>query len=92
MRQKNKVIFLTADHLEEQADARASEAKQLPKGGARQNARRSAAVEGVYFHEARTRTTNRHIEIVDVDRKGSRMSDFDPEIIQILNSAQVAAQ
>jgi hypothetical protein len=29
MRNKNQVVFLTADHLEEQADARTSEAKQL---------------------------------------------------------------
>jgi hypothetical protein len=43
MRNKNKVAFLTADHLEEQADARASEATQLPEGEARQNALRNAA-------------------------------------------------
>jgi hypothetical protein len=43
MRNRNKVVFLTADHLEEQADARASEAKQLPEGEARQNALRNAA-------------------------------------------------
>jgi hypothetical protein len=43
MRPKNKIMFLTADHLEEQADARDSEAKQLPEGEARQNALRNAA-------------------------------------------------
>jgi hypothetical protein len=43
MRNKNKIVFLTADHLEEQADARATEAKQLPEGEARQNALRNAA-------------------------------------------------
>jgi hypothetical protein len=43
MRQKNKITFLTADHLEEQADARDSEAEQLPEGEARQNALRNAA-------------------------------------------------
>jgi len=43
MRNKNKLVFLTPDHLEEQADARASEAKQLPEGEARQNALRNAA-------------------------------------------------
>jgi hypothetical protein len=48
MRQKNKVVFLTANHLEEQADARASEATQLPEGEARQNALRNAAQLRVY--------------------------------------------
>ena len=48
MRQKNKVVFLTADHLDEQADARATEAKQLPEGEARQNALRNAAQLRVY--------------------------------------------
>jgi hypothetical protein len=43
MRNRNKVVFLTADHLEEQADARASEANQLPEGEARQHALRNAA-------------------------------------------------
>jgi hypothetical protein len=43
MRNRKKVAFLTADHLNEQADARASEAKQLPQGEARQNALGSAA-------------------------------------------------
>jgi len=43
MRNRNKVAFLTADHLEELADARASEAKQFPEGEARQHALRNAA-------------------------------------------------
>jgi hypothetical protein len=43
MRQKNKIAFLTADHPEAQADARDSEAKQLPEEQARQNALRNAA-------------------------------------------------
>jgi hypothetical protein len=48
MRQKNKIVFLTAEHLEEQADARAGEAAQLPDGEARQNALRNAAQLRVY--------------------------------------------
>jgi hypothetical protein len=43
MRNRKKATYLTADHLDEQADARASEAKQLPEGEARQNALRNAA-------------------------------------------------
>ncbi|MBR1198317.1 hypothetical protein JQ634_18955 [Bradyrhizobium sp. AUGA SZCCT0240] len=43
MRNRTKVTFLTADHLDEQADARVSEATQLPEGEARQNALRNAA-------------------------------------------------
>src|SRR5690242_11513205 len=39
-RGRKKVVFLTADRLEEQANARASEAEQSPEGGARQNALR----------------------------------------------------
>jgi hypothetical protein len=35
MSNRKKVVLLTADHLEEQADARASEAKQLPEGHSR---------------------------------------------------------
>ena len=42
-RSRKKVVFLTADQLEEQADRRASEAEQLPEGEARQNALRTAA-------------------------------------------------
>ena len=47
-RNRKKVVFLTADHLEQQADARASEAKQLPEGEARQNALRNAAQLRIY--------------------------------------------
>ena len=47
-RNRKKAVFLTADQLEEQADARASEAKQLPEGEARQNALRDAAQLRVY--------------------------------------------
>jgi hypothetical protein len=48
MRNRKKVVFLTADHLDEQADARLSEAQQLPEGEARQNALRNAAQLRVY--------------------------------------------
>ena len=48
MRTRKKVVFLTADHLDQQADARASEAKQLPEGEARQKALRNAAQLRVY--------------------------------------------
>lgn len=48
MRNRKKVVFLSADHLEELADARASEAKQLPEGEARQNALHNAAQLKVY--------------------------------------------
>jgi hypothetical protein len=48
MRNRKKVVFLTADQLEEQADARASEAKQLLEGEARQNALHHAAQFRVY--------------------------------------------
>jgi hypothetical protein len=47
-RSRKKVVFLTADQLEEQADTRASEAEQLPEGEARQNALRNAAQLKVY--------------------------------------------
>jgi hypothetical protein len=57
MRNRNKVSFLTADHLEEQADARAIEAKQLPEGEARQNALRNAAQLRVYASMKRTLTS-----------------------------------
>jgi hypothetical protein len=56
MRNKNKVTFLTADHLEEQADARTSEAKQLPEGEARQNALRNAAQLRMYASMKRVLT------------------------------------
>lgn len=56
MRSKNRVAFLTADHLEEQADARVSEASQLPEGEARQNALRNAAQLRVYASRKRALT------------------------------------
>jgi hypothetical protein len=43
MRSKEKILFLSADHLQEQADARIREAEQLPDGEARQNALKNAA-------------------------------------------------
>ena len=43
MRNRKKVAFLTPDHLEQQADARAAEACNLPEGEARQNGLRNAA-------------------------------------------------
>ena len=51
-----KGVFLTPDHLEEQADARASEAKQLPEGEARQNALRNAAQLRMYASMKRALT------------------------------------
>ena len=56
MRNRKKVVFLSADHLEELADARASEAKQLPEGEARQNALRNAAQWKVYAFMKRALT------------------------------------
>jgi hypothetical protein len=48
MRRKNQVVFLTPEHLEAQADARAGEAQQLPEGEAKQNALRNAVQLRVY--------------------------------------------
>ncbi len=45
---KKVAFFLTADHLGERANARASEVTQLPDGEARQNALRNAAQLRVY--------------------------------------------
>jgi hypothetical protein len=56
MRNTKKVVFLTADQLEEQADTRADEAKQLPEGEARQNALRNAAQLRVYASMKRVLT------------------------------------
>ena len=56
MRNRNKVSFLTVDHLDEQADARASEAKQLPEGEAKQNALRNAAQLRAYVDMKRALT------------------------------------
>ena len=47
-RSRKKTVFLTADQLEELADARAREARQLPEGEARQNALRDATQLRVY--------------------------------------------
>jgi hypothetical protein len=47
-RSRKKVVFLTADQLEDQADRRASEAEQLPEGEAKQNALRTATQLKVY--------------------------------------------
>ena len=55
-RNRKKVVFLTADHLEEQADARASEAEQLPEGEARRYALRNAAQLRVYAFMKRALT------------------------------------
>lgn len=55
-RNRKKVAFLTADQLEEKADARASEAEQLPEGDARQHALRSAAQLKVYADMKRVLT------------------------------------
>ena len=57
MGQKNKTVFLRAEHLEAQADARAREAKQLPEGEARQNALRNAAQLRVYASMKRALAT-----------------------------------
>ena len=43
MRSKEKIIYLSADHLEERAASRVREAEQLPPGEARQHALRNAA-------------------------------------------------
>ena len=48
MRNRQKVVFLTADRLEELADAVASEAKQWPEGEAKQILLRNAAQLRVY--------------------------------------------
>jgi hypothetical protein len=47
-RSRKKVVFLTADQLEEQAERRASEAEHLPEGEARQNAIQAATQLKVY--------------------------------------------
>jgi hypothetical protein len=54
MRNRKKVVFLTADHLEEQANARAGEATQLPEGEARRNALVNATQLRVYASMKRT--------------------------------------
>ena len=52
MHDRKKTVFPTADHLEEQANARVHAAKQMPEGEAKQNALRNAA-QLVRLHEAR---------------------------------------
>ena len=56
MGNRKKAVFLTAEHLEQQADARTSEAKQWPEGEARQNALRNAAQLRVYASMKRALT------------------------------------
>jgi hypothetical protein len=48
MAQRNKIVFLTAEHLDEQANARDREAKLLPEGEAKQHALRNATQLRVY--------------------------------------------
>jgi hypothetical protein len=55
-RNRKKVSFLAADQLEEQAETRAREAKQLPEGEARQNALRNAEQLRVYAFMKRALT------------------------------------
>ena len=43
MRSTEKIIYLTADHLEERAAASIRDAEQLPPGEARQHALKNAA-------------------------------------------------
>jgi hypothetical protein len=43
MRSKEKIAYLSADHLEEQAASRVREAERLPPGEARQHALKNAA-------------------------------------------------
>jgi hypothetical protein len=43
MRNREKIVFLSADHLEAQAAARVREAAQLPPGEARDHALKNAA-------------------------------------------------
>jgi hypothetical protein len=47
-RNRKKVVFLTADQLEQQVEARADGAMQLPEGEARANALRNATQLRVY--------------------------------------------
>jgi hypothetical protein len=56
MPQKNRTVFLTAEHLEAQADARAVEAKQLPEGEARRSALLNEAQLRVYASMKRALT------------------------------------
>jgi hypothetical protein len=59
MRHKEKIIFLSADHLEEQAAARFRQAEQFPPGEARQQALRNAAQLRTYADMKRLLTPER---------------------------------
>ncbi len=59
MRHKQKVTFLSADHLEAQAASRVREAEQLPPGEARQHALRNAAQLRSYADMKRLLVTDR---------------------------------
>jgi hypothetical protein len=54
MRNQEKISFLSADHLEQQADSRVREAAQLPPGEARQHALNNAAQLRSYADMKRT--------------------------------------
>jgi hypothetical protein len=56
---RHKEIFLSADHLEQQAEARARQAEQYPPGEARQNALRNAAQLRSYADMKRLLTSER---------------------------------
>jgi hypothetical protein len=66
MRNRKKVVFCTADQLEELADAFAGEAKQLPAGVAKQEALREAAKLRVYA------TMKRALTLHDANANGRR--------------------
>jgi hypothetical protein len=59
MRNKEKVVFLSADHLEARAASRVREAEQLPPGEARQQALRNAAQLRTYADMKRLFVTDR---------------------------------
>ena len=56
MHPRRRALFLTADHLEQQANARAREAKQLPEGEAKLNALRNEAQLRAYVIKKRAFT------------------------------------
>ena len=56
MHDRKKTVFPTADHLEEQANARVHAAKQMPEGEAKQNALRNAAQLRAYVDMKRALT------------------------------------
>ena len=65
---KEKVVFLTADQLEERAVARIAQAEQLPPGEARQHALKNAAQ--LRSYAAMKRLLVRGRSSVDVEAKG----------------------